>query len=83
MMLTKFSPVLAILLLAGAEISVPSTARSAEAKAATLDESTLRPVHVRCFMGQTSNRSRMMEFHSEPLPGWVCMPEVRPALTAH
>lgn len=81
MMAPKFSPIVAMLLLAGTEVAAPNGARAEAAKAATLDPLGVAPMHVRCFMARTS---------AEPLPsreyaslhyGWLCLPEVRPTIT--
>ena len=58
-MTTKFSPIIAMLLLAGAEVAVPTAAKSTEAHAATLDGMT--PVRVRCFMAPMGNKWPMAD----------------------
>ncbi len=80
MMTSKFSPIVAMLLLAGAEITAPSAAMSAEAKAATLDSAVAAPMHVRCFMGETSDRPNVPRDSVDLHRGWFCMQEQVPAL---
>ncbi|MGO9133072.1 MAG: hypothetical protein ACLP8A_03350 [Methylovirgula sp.] len=72
-MTTKFSPIIAMLLLAGAEVAAPNAAKSTEAHAATLDGMT--PVRVRCFMAPMGNKWPMADDRTDMRHGWLCMPE--------
>lgn len=79
-MSTKYSPIVAMLLLAGAEAAAPSAARSEQAHAAPLSSEAVVP-RVLCFMGLTSDRPSSVRKSSELYRSWYCMPEEPPALT--
>lgn len=83
MMASKYSPIVAMLFLAGAEIAAPSTARSEEARATTLDNEAAPPMRVRCFMALTSDTPRATYKISELYRSWFCMPEEPPARLPH
>jgi hypothetical protein len=75
-----YSPVIAMLLLAGAEVAAPATAQASEAKAATLDELPPATSRVRCFMGARNDmpvQANLSGLNS----GWFCVPEKTTAYT--
>jgi hypothetical protein len=78
MMTAKFSPIVAILLLAGAGAAAPSAAQATEAHAASLDPAFITPMHVRCYMGMTTDRPGAFDHLHR---GWFCIPEVAAPLT--
>ncbi len=80
-MAPKFSPIVAMLLLAGTEVAAPSAARSEEAQAAPLSIAAGIPMRVECFVGLTSDKPNATRHYSDLRRGWFCMPAERPALT--
>jgi hypothetical protein len=75
-----YSPVIAMLLLAGAEVAAPSTAQASEAKAATLDELPPAASRIRCFMGTRHDMPVQADL-SGLNRGWFCVPEKMTAYT--
>lgn len=75
-----YSPVIAMLLLAGAEVVAPSAAQASEAKAATLDELPPATSRVRCFMGAQHNMPMQADIAGLN-HGWFCVPEKTAAYT--
>jgi len=78
----KFSPIVAMLLLAGVEAVAPRPAKSEDAKTAAFDaaqvtSAKLKPMRMRCFFGVTSATLAA----SDRDHGWLCMPEVRSGIT--
>ncbi|HTJ03654.1 MAG TPA: hypothetical protein VL492_12760 [Methylovirgula sp.] len=69
-----YSPVIAMLLLAGAEVAIPAVAQASEAKAATLDELPPMASRVRCFMGARHDMPAQADL-SGLNRGWFCVPE--------
>lgn len=75
----KYSPIIAMLLLAGAEVAAPVAAKASEAKAATLQELTPTS-RVRCFMGAPQDSAARANL-ADVNHGWFCMPEKATAYT--
>lgn len=76
---SKFSSLLAIMLLVGADAAVPAVAHASEAEAAPLDPAAVHPARVRCFMGMTTDKA--VAIRDDLHRGWICIPEQVPALT--
>lgn len=81
MMAPKFSPIVAMLLLAGAEVAAPSAARSEEAQAARPSSTAAIPMRVECFVGLTTDMPKATRRYSDLHRGWFCMPAERSAYT--
>jgi len=80
-MTLKYSPILAILLVAGAQAVAATTARADAAKASTLDQEPPDTVRIRCFMGTTQDQMPTGRSYEDLGRGWFCMPEEKPAST--
>ncbi len=81
MMAPNFSPIVAMLLLAGAEVAAPSAARSEEVQAAPLRSAAAIPMRVECFVGLTTDMPKATRHYSDLHRGWFCIPGERSAYT--